>query len=59
MNILGSKNGRCGGLHHRVRYSGFSAFMDRYTISFGLGVICYGQQTINSCVAARSQRGKR
>ena len=59
MNIRGSKNGRCVGLHHRVRHSGFSASMDRYTIFFGSGVICYGQQAIESCVVARSQRGQK
>ena len=31
----------------------------RYTIYFGSGVICYGQQTIGSCVVVRSSRGKR
>ena len=39
-NILGSKNVKCAGLHHRVKHSGFSASMDRYTISFALDVIC-------------------
>ena len=41
-------------LHHRVRHNGFSAFMGRYTICFGSGVIFCGQQTIEPCVAARS-----
>ena len=37
MNTLGSRNVKCVGLHHRVRHSGSSAFMDRYTILFRLG----------------------
>ncbi len=57
MNTLESKNGRCGGLHHRVTHNGSSAFMDR--ISLESGVICSGQQTIESYVAACSQRGTR
>ncbi len=59
MSILGSRNVRCGNLHHRVRHNGSSAFMDRYTISFGLGVICFEQQIIVSCGRELSVSGKR